>query len=262
MKLTKCVLSVCAALLLAGVSGACKKQEDASGTAAIKKAGVLKVGVKSDVPGFGFLNTSTTQYEGFEIEIAKLLAKEILGDAGKVKLEPVTAKTRGPLLDNGELDMIIATFTITEERKLTYNYSTPYYTDAVGMLVKRSSGIASLADLNGKTIGVAQSATSKDAIGAAASAIGVTLNFAEFATYPEIKTALDSGRVDVFSVDKSILNGYLDAESVILPDAFSPQPYGVATKLTNTALADYVDGLIKTWLADGTIPALISRFNL
>jgi putative glutamine transport system substrate-binding protein len=158
--------------------------------------------------------------------------------------------------------MIIATFTITDERKLTYNFSTPYYTDAVGMLVKRSSGINSLADLNGRTIGVAQSATSKNAIEAAAKAIGVSLQFAEFSTYPEIKAALDSGRVDVFSVDKSILNGYLDAESLILGDQFSPQQYGVTTKLTNKPLADYVDGLIQKWLRDGTISGLVRRFGL
>jgi putative glutamine transport system substrate-binding protein len=158
--------------------------------------------------------------------------------------------------------MIIATFTITDERKLTYNFSTPYYTDAVGMLVKKSSGITGLADLDGKTIGVAQSATSKDAIEAAAKNVGATLKFAEFSTYPEIKAALDSGRVDVFSVDKSILNGYLDAETVILPDEFSPQPYGVTTKLSNKALADYVDGLIKKWLGDGTIDGLVNQFNL
>ncbi|MDR2445079.1 MAG: transporter substrate-binding domain-containing protein [Spirochaetaceae bacterium] len=254
-------LVVSAALLIVAAN-ACKKQEDSSGTAAIKKAAVLKVGVKADVPGFGLLNTSTNRYEGLEIELAKLLATEILGDAGKIRFEPVTAKTRGPLLDNGELDMIIATFTITEERKLTYNFSTPYYTDAVGMLVKRSSGIGSLADLDGKTIGVAQSATSREAIDAAAKAIGVTLKFAEFSTYPEIKAALDSGRVDVFSVDKSILNGYLDSESVILPDEFSPQPYGVTTKLSNKALADYVDGFIQKWLGDGTIARLIAQFNL
>jgi putative glutamine transport system substrate-binding protein len=261
MKLTKVyVLLLVAAVVLAGACS--KKQADAAGTGAIKSAGVLKVGVKSDVPGFGFINTSTNTYEGMEIEIAKLLANEILGDSSKVKFEPVTAKTRGPLLDNGELDMIIATFTITDERKLTYNFSTPYYTDAVGMLVKISSGINSLADLDGKTIGVAQSATSKDAIDTAAKAIGVTLKFGEFATYPEIKAALDSGRVDVFSVDKSILNGYLDAETVILPDEFSPQPYGVATKLSNKELADYVDGLIKKWLNDGTIAGLVRKFNL
>jgi putative glutamine transport system substrate-binding protein len=117
-------------------------------------------------------------------------------------------------------------------------------------------------DLGGKTVGVAQSATSKAAVEAAAKAQGVTPSFSEFATYPEIKAALDSGRVDVFSVDKSILRGYLDNETEILPDAFSPQPYGVASKLSNKALADWVDGLIKKWLSDGTIDGLVKQFNL
>jgi putative glutamine transport system substrate-binding protein len=229
---------------------------------AIKARGVLRVGVKSDVPNFGLLNTSTNEYEGFEIELARLLAQEIVGDPAKVEFTAVTAKTRGPLLDNGEIDMVIATFTITEERKLTYNFSTPYYTDAVGMLVKKSAGYKGLADLDGKTIGVAQSATSKDAIDAAAKEIGVTLKFSEFATYPEIKAALDSGRVDVFSVDGSILSGYLDDTTEILPDRFSPQEYGVATKLANKGLAAFVDGKVVGWLADGTISGLVGQFGL
>jgi putative glutamine transport system substrate-binding protein len=263
MKLVEKVLGVTlAALLVGGMLTGCEKAQTERDVAAIQKAGVLKVGVKADVPGFGLQNTATSQYEGFEIELAKRIAYEILGDPSKVAFTAVTAKTRGPLIDTGELDMIIATFTVTEERKLTYNFTTPYYTDAVGMLIKRSAGAGGLADLNGMTIGVAQSATSKEAIETAAQAIGVSLKFAEFATYPEIKAALDSGRVDVFSVDKSILNGYLDSETVILPDAYSPQPYGVTTKLQNKALAAYLDGLITGWLADGTIDQLVRQFNL
>jgi putative glutamine transport system substrate-binding protein len=263
MKMTR--KTICSAVLLIAASvlvlAACQKKSG-TGLDAIRKAGVLKVGVKSDVPGFGLLNTETNQYEGFEIELAKLIAKDILGDAGKAAFTPVTAKTRGPLLDNGELDLVIATFTITEERKLSYNFSTEYYTDAVGMLVKKTSGIKSVADLNGKTIGVAQSATSRAAIDIAAKAAGATVKFSEFSTYPEIKAALDSGRVDVFSVDKSILAGYLDSDSEILPDRFSPQEYGVTSKLGNKEFAAYIDGLIKKWLADGTIDALVARFKL
>jgi putative glutamine transport system substrate-binding protein len=257
---------VCAVFVLLAVTGmvfAGGKSEGSGGALdAIRKAGVLKVGVKSDVPGFGLLNTATNQYEGFEIELSKLIAEDILGDAGKAAFTPVTAKTRGPLLVHGDLDLLIATFTVTEERKLTYNFSTTYYTDAVGMLVKKASGIKGLADLNGKTIGVAQSATSREAIDTAAKAAGAALRFSEFATYPEIKAALDSGRVDVFSVDRSILAGYLDNESEILPDRFSPQEYGIASKLSNKDLAAYIDGLIAKWLADGTIDGLINRFNL
>jgi putative glutamine transport system substrate-binding protein len=257
----------CAALILAAVAGTvfAGGKSEAGGTGAvdkIKSRGVLRVGVKSDVPKFGLQNPATGLYEGLEIELSKLIAKEILGDETKVAFTPVTAKTRGPLLDNGDIDLVIATFTVTEERKLTYNFSTTYYTDAVGMLVKKASGITGLADLNGKTIGVAQSATSRVAIKEAGDKIGVSFEFAEFATYPEIKAALDSGRVDVFSVDKSILNGYLDGESVILDEGFSPQEYGVASKKANTELAAYIDDLIKKWLGDDAISGLITQFGL
>ncbi|WP_411046563.1 transporter substrate-binding domain-containing protein [Treponema primitia] len=258
---------VCAALILGFIAGlmvSCEKKETAQGGPAdkIRNAGVLRVGVKSDVPGFGLQNPATGLYEGLEIELAKRIAQEIFGDSSKVAFTPVTAKTRGPLVDNGDVDLILATFTVTEERKLTYNFSTTYYTDAVGMLVKKAAGISGLKDLGGKTIGVAQSATSRVAIKDAGDKIGVSFSFSEFATYPEIKAALDSGRVDVFSVDKSILAGYLDNETVILPEAFSPQEYGIVSKKSNTELASYIDGLIKKWLSDGTIAGLVSQFNL
>lgn len=219
----------------------------------IKEAGVLKVGVKEDVPGFGLRNTDSNEIEGYEIDLAKNIAKEILGDENAIELTPVTAKTRGPLLDNGEVNMIIATFTITEERKETYNFTDRYYEDAVGLLVKKSEGYAGLKDMDGATIGVSQSSTTKEAILAEAEQYGIELEFSEYATYPEIKAALDAGRLQAFSVDRSILAGYLDDASEILPDRFATQDYGVAIKKQNTELADYVNDLINEWEKDGML---------
>jgi putative glutamine transport system substrate-binding protein len=262
---------VCAVLVLAVATGTVfagggSQASSSGGTSgpldAIKAHGVLRVGVKSDVPGFGLLNPDRGLYEGMEIELAKLLAKEIFGDDSKIAFTPVTAKTRGPLLDNGDIDFVIATFTVTEERKLTYNFSSIYYTDGVGILAKKAAGYNSLKDLAGKTFGVAQSATSKAAIQEGADKIGIKVNFAEFATYPEIKAALDSGRIDAFSVDKAILRGYLDDSVFLLPDTFAPQPYGVTSKLSNKALASWADGFIQKWLGDGTIAALIKKYDL
>ena len=150
------------------VSGLFALQANAGMLDDIKKRGEIVVGVKNDVPRFALLDQKTKQIQGFEVDVAKLLAKSILGDEKKIKLVAVNAKTRGPLLDNGSIDAVIATFTITLERKRTYNFSQPYYKDAVGLLVLKEKGYTSIADMKNATIGVAQAATSKKAIDAAA----------------------------------------------------------------------------------------------
>lgn len=78
---------------------------------AIIERGVLRVGVKQDVPNFGYKNPDSGEFEGLEIDIARKIADELGVD---IEFTPVTAQTRGPLLDNGQVDMVIATFTITD----------------------------------------------------------------------------------------------------------------------------------------------------
>jgi len=252
-----------AGMLLAGCGGAPKAAGgDNLDLKAIKDRGVLKVGVKVDVPKFGFKDPQSGKIDGMEIDLARNLAKQIVGDASKVEFTPVTAKTRGPLLDNGDVDFVIATFTITEERKQSYNFSDPYFTDGVALMVKKSAGYQSLNDLNGKKIGVAQSATSKKALQEAAEKAGLKITFLEFGTYPEIKTALDSGRIDCFSVDAAILFGYLDDSTVILADRFAPQMYGAASKKSNTALAKVANDTIGEMKKSGDMDKLIQKWGL
>ncbi|HPF87333.1 MAG TPA: transporter substrate-binding domain-containing protein [Candidatus Limiplasma sp.] len=236
--------------------------EETDGVAAIQAAGVLKVGVKSDVAGFGLQDLVTEEYSGLEVDLAHKLAEVILGDPDAVEFTAVTAKTRGPLLDTGELDMVIATFTIKADRIVQYDFSKPYFVDAIGLMVLADSGYESFADLDGKTIGVAQSATTKDALQAAADEAGMTVSFSEYPTYPDIKAALSAGNVDCFSVDKAILMSYLDASTVILPDSFAAQPYGIAVKKGNTALLDLVNETIASMREDGSLDALVAANNL
>ena len=227
---------VAATLVLGGAAGGL------AGCAA--DPNVLRVGTKIDVPGFGFQNPETGNIEGMEVDIARELAKRIKGSPDALKVTGVNVTTRGAMLDNGTLDATLATFTITEARKKSYNFSRPYYTDHIGVLVKKSSGIVDLKDLDGKTVGVALSATTRDKLTAAGDEIGIHMNFAEYSTYPEIKIALVTGRVDAFSVDRS------------------PQEYGVATKKSNTELADQVDAAIGAMADDGTLTALQERWGL
>lgn len=233
--------------------------------------GVLKVGCKSDVPNFSLQNTATGEYEGFEDDLAYNIAGEIFGctpeeakDKKLVEFQGVTAKTRGPLLENGEIDLVIATFTITDERKETYNFSTPYYTDAVGLLVNNDSGIESIEDLDGKIIGVAQSSTTKDGFKAYVEEKGLNVNpeFQEFDGYPALAQALATKQIDCFSVDRAILSGYVNDSNHILDDRFSEQEYGVASAKENTGLAELVDKKVTSMLSNGSMKALQDQWNL
>lgn len=239
---------------------------------AIRERGYLKVGVKSDVPGFGLLDPATNTYSGLEIDLARYVAAEIFGvdvaDVGDyIQFFPVTAKTRGPELDNGNLDMDASTFTIKPERLELYEFSKPYYVDSVGLMVLKDSGIASFDDLLGDEtiIGVAQGSTTRDALTAAAAEKGVEFGldkFDEMVDYPTIKEALLAHQIDCFSVDKSILGGYLDDSVVILPDSFTEgaQPYGIAIKKGNTELLALVDEVVARLRADGTIDEIVASY--
>lgn len=238
--------------------------------------GVLRVGVKNAVVGFGYQDTLTGEYSGMEISIAEKLAEELGVD---IEFTAVTAATRTELLDSGDIDCVLATFTITDERKESWDFSTPYYTDYVTVLVEQSSGITTLADLVDKTVGVSSGSTSaralteamieaelidgtgfdKDTFDAATWTTGVA--FQQYDDYPTISTALSAGEVDAFCVDKSILAIYNTDSRTYIEEQFSPQEYGVATR-KGSGFSEYVEGYITTWLSDGTIDGFISENNL
>lgn len=226
---------------------------------AIVSRGVLRVGVKQDVPNFGYRNPDSNQFEGMEVDIARKIAKEL---GVKIEFTPVTAQTRGPLLDNGQVDMVIATFTITEERRLLYHFSHPYYTDAVGFLVNKASGIDHITDLNGKTIGVAQGSNTRTLITELAKKYGIQPSFAELGSYPELSVSLRAHRIDAFAVDQSILSGYISSKSQLMDYSFSASQYGIATALSNTELNDYLNSLIDAWSKDGSLQAIYDKNGL
>ncbi|HFI0593296.1 TPA: transporter substrate-binding domain-containing protein [Streptococcus suis] len=226
---------------------------------AIIERGVLRVGVKQDVPNFGYKNPDSGEFEGLEIDIARKIADELGVD---IEFTPVTAQTRGPLLDNGQVDLVIATFTITEERKLLYNFTTPYYTDAVGFLVNKDSGIKTFTDLNGKTIGVAQGSITRTLISELADKYDIAVNFAELGSYPELSVSLRAHRTDAFSVDQSILSGYIGSKSELMDFSFSASDYGIVTKLSNKDLNNYLNSLVEKWTSDGSLQAIYDANGL
>ena len=245
-------------------------------TQAIVDRGVLKVGVKNAVQGFSFQDTLTGEYKGLEDSLAEMIAEYLGVD---IEFTTVTAATRGELLDSGDIDAVLATFTITDERKKTWDFSTPYYTDYVSVLVEDSTGIKELADLKDKVVGVSSGSTSARALTKAMIDAGVIdgagfdadsfnadtwkdgISFRQYDDYPAISTALSAGEIDGFCVDKSILAIYKTEGRSYIDAEFAPQEYGIATK-KGSDFSTVCDDLVQGWLADGTIDQLIKDNGL
>ena len=228
----------------------------------IKRNGALTVGVKDDVPGFGYLNPKTRQYEGLEIDIAKAVAKKIFGKDSKVKFVPVNAKNRGAFLNQDRIDLVIATFTVTDERKQNFDFSDIYYTDSVGIMVKKASGITSFKNLENKKIGITQGAMTATTMKNAAIKEGVFVNIVSYPSNRILKDALDSGEIDAFCIDKSILHGYLDSSVTILPEHYDEMKYGVAIKKGNTPVTKLVNEVLRDMIKSGQLEKLLIKHKL
>ena len=270
--------SVAASTASSAASGSAAASSEAlsADVQAIVDRGVLKVGVKNAVKGFSFQDTLTGEYTGLEDSLAEMIAEHLGVD---VEFTTVTAATRGELLDSGDIDCVLATFTSTDERKKSWDFSTPYYTDYVSVLVEDSSGIKELADLKDKVVGVSSGSTSARALVQAMIDAGIItgdgfdadtfnadtwkdgVSFRQYDDYPAISTALSAGEVNGFCVDKSILAIYKTEGRSYIDAEFSPQEYGVATK-KGSGFSAVCDELVTGWLADGTIDGLIKDNGL
>lgn len=266
-----------AGLGLAGCSGGDSSSGSASGDNAsklqtIKDRGVLNCGVKADVLGYGYLNTETNEYEGLEIDLCYQIAAAVLEttyeeakEQGLCEFTTVTPSTRGTLIDSGQLDIVAATYTITPEREEDWDFSTPYRTDSVGIMVKSANGWTSMEDLDGQTIGVSTGSTTQQLVEQMIEDNGFncTPNFTEYQSYPEIKDALDAGMVQAFAMDRSTLNTYMDDTVELLqPEIeFGTQDYGVATQ-KGCDLSEVVDDTVNELLESGWIDEEIETWGL
>ena len=227
----------------------------------IKDRGVLNCGVKADVLGYGYLNTETNEYEGLEIDLCYQIAAavfEVEYEEAKEQdlcaFTTVTPSTRGTLIDSGQLDIVAATYTITPEREEDWNFSTPYRTDSVGIMVRTADGMTSMEDLDGKVIGVSTGSTTQGLVEQMIQDEGFscTPSFQEYPDYQTIKQALSTGNVDAFAMDRSTLNTYMDDTVELLqPEIeFGTQDYGVATE-KGCDLSQVVDDTVNELLESG-----------
>ncbi|MDF2959341.1 MAG: glutamine transporter substrate-binding protein [Paenibacillus sp.] len=226
---------------------------------AIKSRGKLVAGVKFDTKLFGLKDPGSGNVEGFDIDLAKALAKHILGDETKLELKEVTSKTRIPMLNNGDIDMIIATMTITEERKKEVEFSDVYFKAGQSLLVKKGSPIKSVADVKkGVKVLAVKGSTSTTNIRAKAPEATVL----EFENYQEAFTALKAGQGDTLTTDNAILYGMVkqDPNYEVVGGTFTDEPYGMAIRKGDTAYAAYVNDFLKSIKASGEYDKLYEKW--
>lgn len=260
-----------AGLGLVGCGGSSSSSSSDSKLQTIKDRGKLKCGVKKDVVGYGMLDTATGKYEGLEIDLCYMVAAKVFDvsyeeakDQDLCEFTDVTPKTRGPLIDNDTLDMICATYTITDKRKEDWDFTDPYRTDHVGILIKKGT-MSTMADLDGKHIGVSQGSTTKDLVLQMLedNNFAATPVFDEYPDYPSINSALDAGQIDAFAMDRSTLKTYTtDDKELLQPEIeFGAQDYGIATK-KGCDFSEVTEEVVKEVTSNGWIDEEVSAWGL
>ncbi|ALO03405.1 glutamine ABC transporter substrate-binding protein [Lactiplantibacillus paraplantarum] len=217
-------------------------------------------GVKADTKLFGLMDVKNNTIEGFDTDIATAITKKILGKGGKAKFIQVTSQTRIPLLKNGNIDAIIATMTITPERKKQVDFSNSYFDAGQSLLVKKGSSIKSVNDLNKpntKVIGVTGS-NSVANINKYASKARVL----ELSDYAQALTGLKSGQGVALTTDNGILYGMASKNSdyKVVGGTFTKEPYGIAINKGQVSFKKAVNQALKEIEDDGTYNCILKKW--
>jgi len=222
----------------------------------IQKAGKITVGVKFDQPGFGQKNPTTQGVQGFDIEIAKELAQGIFGGtmaeaASKINYVEAVSKNREPFIQDGKVDMVIATYTINDTRKQVVDFAGPYYVAHGDIMVKSdNTTIKGVSDLNGKKVCTVTGSTYPATLKTQAPRADVSL----YDTYDQCRQALLDGRVDAETTDNGILAGLVKASNGALKLVganYTNEPYGIGVKKGDTGFLDFLNQRLETIEKDG-----------
>lgn len=226
---------------------------DGSSVAAIQARGKLVVGVKFDQPGLGQRNPVTGVIEGFDVEVAKLVAAGIFGDSeGRLDLREVRSADRESAIETGAVDVVIASYTVNEARQKRVDFAGPYLVAHQDVLVRLDDEVVSgPTDLNGRRVCTARGSTSAGNLQAAAPSAVVVLADA----YGPCVDMLRRGEVDAVTTDGAILAGFVatyPTELKVVGSSFSDEPYGIGLQRGDAALRAFVNERLAAAAADGT----------
>ena len=222
-----------------------------SSMAAIQERGRLVVGVDQNTFLFGFRDPATGRLEGFDIDIAREMARAIFGDPNRIDLRVVDAGQREAALQSGQVDLVVRTFSITCARKQNIAFSTVYYNAEQRVLALKGAGINSAADdLAGKRVCAVNGTTSM----AALYALQKRPELVGVSSWTDCLVMLQQGQVDAISTDDAVLAGLArqDPTVEIMGEPLGVEPYGIGVKAENVDLVRFVNAVLDRMRADGT----------
>lgn len=226
----------------------------------ILERGHLVVGVKDNVRPLGFHNESG-ELVGFEIDLARQLALELLGDSNAVQLQPVANRDRLPSLLADDVDVVIARMSVTTPRARLVDFSLPYYLDGTA-LVTRLSGFADVFDLSGQKVGVLEGSSTIDIVRSRLP--GVELVGVE--SYQAALEGLESDAIAAFAADVTVLSGWVQEypRYRVLPTLLSGDALAIAMPrgLQYQSLRQQVDAVVENWTTTGWLQERMEYWGL
>jgi glutamate transport system substrate-binding protein len=211
----------------------------------------FKIGIKFDQPGLGLKEGN--DYTGFDVDVAKYVAKELGHDEGDIQWVQAPSAQRETLISTGQVNMILATYSITDKRKATVSFAGPYFIAGQDLLVRADdSSITGPDSLTGKKLCSVTGSTSAENV--KKEVPGVQLQ--EFGTYSECVAALVAKGVDALTTDNTILAGYAAQDQYkgklkVVGAPFSEERYGVGIKKGDTELCKKIDDALQKMIDSG-----------
>lgn len=226
--------------------------EEGTTMARLSEAGAITIGSKFDQPLFG-LKGLDNKPAGFDVEIAKIIAADLGIPEDGITFIETPSKVRDEAVSSGKADLVIATYTINDDRKTRVTFGGPYYLAGTQLLVPKGSAITGNDSLSDPSVKVC-TVTGASYIDALTEFLNSPDQLVLFDVYSKCGDALRTGQVDAVAADTSILLGIGltgPGEVAIVGDSFDDQYYGIGMKKGDIALCEFVNETLANAVEDG-----------